>query len=273
MGACATAGGSARIAALAEELGYDSLWAAEHVVAPSPRVEPSPMEPDLPILDPLVALTHLAGVTQTVRLATGIVILPQRNPVVLAKQVASVDVLSGGRLILGIGVGYLEPEMSAVGVPMAGRGARADEYLRAMRSLWEDDAPAFAGDYAGFSGVDAHPRPVQRPLPVVVGGHSAAAHRRAVRYGHGWYGFWLDRREAAAQIESLRQAADAAGRDLSGFEITVSPSERLDPKVVAGYAELGVTRLAVVPRADSDLERLERFVRNNAPERVAGDFA
>jgi probable F420-dependent oxidoreductase len=274
MGACATPDGAIRAARLAEQLGYDSLWAGEHVVAPRPRAAPSLIEPDYPIVDPLVALALLAAETSRVRLATGIVILPQRNPVVLAKQVASLDVLSRGRLELGIGVGYVEPEMRAVGVPMAGRGARADEYLRAMRSLWTDEAPAFSGRHVAFDGVDAHPRPVQQPLPVVVGGHSRAAHRRTVRHADGWYGFLLDRTAVAAQVESLRREARAAGRAFEELTITVSPSERLDPQVVSDYAELGVTRLAVVPprafwmRADFPLDELDDFVRANAPERL-----
>src|SRR6266540_1260155 len=140
-----------RLGRLAEDLGYDSLWVGEHVVVPDPRVPPSPMEPDEPILDGLVALAYLAARTERIRLATGIVILPQRNPLVLAKQLASLDVLSGGRLIFGLGVGYLEPEMRALGVPMDGRGARSDEYLAAMRSLWDGAAPAFRGRYVEFS--------------------------------------------------------------------------------------------------------------------------
>src|SRR3954465_13440853 len=128
MGPCAGAEGAIKIADLAEQLGYDSLWMGEHVVAPSPRVPPSMIEPDYPILDPLVTLGLVAARTRRVRLATGIVILPQRNPVVLAKALATLDVVSRGRLVFGMGVGYVEPEMSAVGVPMEGRGARADEY-------------------------------------------------------------------------------------------------------------------------------------------------
>jgi probable F420-dependent oxidoreductase len=271
MGDCATAGGAGRIGPLAEELGYDSLWMGEHVVAPSPRVAPSPMEPDYPILDPLVALGFMAGVTRRVRLATGIVILPQRNPVVLAKQLATLDVVSQGRLVFGMGVGYVEPEMSAVGVPMQGRGARADEYLQAMRELWESDAPTFRGRHVDFGGVDAHPRPMQRPLPVVVAGHSAAAHRRAVRHGDGWYGFMLDRAAAAQQIESLRNEARAAERDLTDFTITVSPGERLDPDTVRDYGKLGVDRLVLVPRQELSLPDLEAYVRARAPERVGAE--
>jgi probable F420-dependent oxidoreductase len=268
MGACATPEGALRIAALTEQLGYDSLWMGEHVVAPSPRVAPSPMEPDDPILDPLVTLALVAAETEHLRLATGIVILPQRNPVVLAKQLASLDVLSRGRLVFGMGVGYLEPEMQAVGVPMQGRGDRALEYLQAMRSLWEDDAPAFHGRHVEFAGIDAHPRPVQRPIPVVMGGHSAAAHRRAVQHAHGWYGFMLDRAATAAQVESLRREAEAAGRHFEELSITVSPAERLDPEAVRAYADLGVDRLVLVPRADRPLADLEEYVRRNAPERV-----
>jgi probable F420-dependent oxidoreductase len=274
MGACATADGVGRMAALAEELGYDSLWMGEHVVAPRPRVPPSPLEPDYPMLDPLVALAFAAAQTQRIRLATGILILPQRNPVVLAKELASLDVLSGGRLLFGLGVGYVEPEMRAIGVPMEGRGSRADEYLAAMRSLWEHEAPEHHGRHLEFEAVDAHPRPLQRPLPVIVGGNSRAAHRRAARRGHGWYGWLLDREATAAQLASLRREAEAAGRQLEELSVTVSPAERLDPDVVRDYAELGVHRLAVVPprrfsaSPDYPLPDLEAFVRANAPQRL-----
>jgi probable F420-dependent oxidoreductase len=274
MGACATPDGAAAAAALAEELGYDSLWLGEHVVAPSPRVPPSPVEPEYPLLDPLVTLGFMAAATKRLLLATGIIILPQRNPLVLAKELATLDVLSRGRLVFGLGVGYLEPEMRAIGVPMDGRGTRADEYLAAMRSLWADEAPAYRGRYVEFEGVDAHPRPVQSPIPVVVGGHSRAAHRRTVRHANGWYGFALDREATVRNLDSLREEARTAGRDMGELTITVSPTERLDPDVVRDYAELGVDRLAILPpggfraNADYPLSKLEDFVRANAPERL-----
>lgn len=265
--ACAEPGAAAQIAALAERLGYDSLWAGEHVVVPSPRVEPSPMEPDEPILDPLVALAHLAAHTERVLLGTGVIILPQRNPVVLAKQIASLDVVARGRLIVGLGVGYLEPEMTAIGTPMAGRGARADEYLAAMRSLWEDEAPAYGGSHVRFGGVDAHPRPVQRPLPVVIGGHSARAHLRAARDADGWYGFLIGLRAMAEQRDGLREATERVGRDRP-LHISISPSRPLDEEVVGAYGELGVDRLIVVPRPGLSLAEVVEFVESNAPERV-----
>jgi probable F420-dependent oxidoreductase len=265
--ACAEPAAAARIAALAERLGYDSLWAGEHVVVPSPRVDPSPMEPDEPMLDPLVALAHLAGHTEHVLLGTGLIVLPQRNPLVLAKQAASLDVLSGGRLVLGIGVGYLEPELTAVGVPMAGRGARADEYLAAMRSLWEHDAPAYSGQHVEFAGVDAHPRPVQQPLPIVVGGHTNAAFRRAARLADGWYGWLVGLRAMPQHRESLDAAVAQAGRERP-LHVSISPSRRLDEEVVGAYAELGVDRLIVVPPPNVGVDEVEEFVEANAPERV-----
>ena len=270
--ACTDAEVAARIAALAEQLAYDSLWAGEHVVVPSPRVEPSPMEPDEPILDPLVALAHLAGRTERIRLGTGVIILPQRNPLVLAKQVASLDVLSGGRLLLGLGVGYLEPEMTAVGVPMEGRGTRSDEYLAAMRSLWQDEAPAHHGRHVDFDGVDAHPRPLQRPIPVVIGGHSAAAHRRAARDADGWYGFMLGLRAMAAQRDSIRDAVEQAGRERP-LHISVTPARPLDPDVVRSYSELGVDRLIVAPPPGLPADELVRFVESNAPKRLGASLA
>lgn len=236
-----------RVVQLAEELGFDSVWAGEHVVVPSPRVTPSPMEPTDPILDPLVHLAFVAAATRHLLLGTGIIILPQRNPLVLAKQAASLDVLSGGRLLLGIGAGYLEPEMTAIGVPMAERGARTDDAIAAMRAIWTQAGPVeHHGPYFDFAGVDAHPRPVQAGGPrIVVGGHTAAAFRRAVTAGHGWYGFALTPETAAGCIQGLRAAADGADRpaELGALEITVTPRHSLDAAALEGFAAAGVGRL------------------------------
>jgi probable F420-dependent oxidoreductase len=257
--ACSRPATAARIARLAEAAGFDSLWAGEHVVLPDPRVPPSPMDPDAPILDPLVALSFLAGQTGLL-LGTGIVILPQRNPLVLAKQVASLDALSGGRLILGIGAGYLEPEMRAVGVPFAERGRRTDEYLDAMRQLWYAERPSFEGRYTRFSGVQAHPRP--GPLRIVVGGHTPAAHRRAVERCHGWYGFALTEEAAAANLAGLREAAARYERppELGELEISVTPRRTPDREAAARWAALGVHRLILNPRWDLDEDGLAAYV-------------
>ncbi|MEV3920197.1 LLM class F420-dependent oxidoreductase [Actinomadura coerulea] len=266
MYACAEPQVGARVAALAEELGYDSVWAGDHVVLPRPRVAPSPAEPDAPFLDPLVALAHLAGRTERIALGTGVVVLPQRNPLVLAKQLASLDVLSQGRLVFGMAAGYLEPEMRAVGVPPEGRGARADEYLAAMRSLWYDDEPAFHGRHVDFASVDARPRPVQRPVPVVTGGHSPAALRRAARHADGWYGWMLGRRAAAETVGRLRALTEEAGRD--PLHISISPPRPPDAGFVRDYAELGVDRLIVVPPMGVSAAELERFVTDHAPAKL-----
>jgi probable F420-dependent oxidoreductase len=236
-----------RLARTAEELGFDSVWAGEHVVVPSPRVAPSPMDPEDPILDPLVHLAFVAAATDRLLLATGIIILPQRNPLVLAKQAATLDVLSGGRLLLGIGAGYLEPEMTAVGVPFADRGARTDDHIAAMRAVWTQPGPvAHHGPFVDFEGVDAFPRPVQPGGPrLVVGGHTAPAYRRAVAFGYGWYGFAHTPETAAVCIEGLRRAADDVDRppNLGALEISVTPLHRLDGEAVDAFDTAGVHRL------------------------------
>jgi probable F420-dependent oxidoreductase len=250
-----------RLARLAEDAGYESLWAGEHVVLPDPQVPPSPMAPQDPMLDPITALTYAAACTSRVRLGTGVIILPQRHPVVLAKQLASLDVLSGGRLEFGVGVGYLEPEMSAIGVPMADRGRRSIEYLEAMQALWSMPKPAYQGKYVAFSGIDAHPRPVQQPLPIVMGGRSAAAHRRAVERGHGWYGFALTVDDTREQVAGLRAAADRYPRpaELGPLEISVTPRGRIDASMIEALAELGVSRVILVPRGNTGSE-VEEYV-------------
>ncbi|MFI0355521.1 TIGR03619 family F420-dependent LLM class oxidoreductase [Actinomadura sp. 9N407] len=270
--ACAEPAGAARVAALAERLGYDSLWTGDHVVVPSPHVPPSPLDPDEPFLDPLIALAHLAGHTERIALGTGCVVLPQRNPLVLAKQLASLDAISSGRLVFGLAVGYLEPELRAVGVPMEGRGERAEEYLKAMLSLWYDDEPAFHGRYVDFAGVAARPRPGGRPIPVVVGGHSAPALRRAVRYGDGWYGWRLDLRTAAGVLDGLRALAEEEGRDVLPH-VSVTPRRRPDADAVRAYAELGVDRLILLPPPDLTVDELEAFVTDHAPERIGARHA
>ena len=183
--ACSHPDGAARVARAAEAAGFESLWCGEHVVLPDPQAPPSPMAPRDRILDPIVALTWLAAHTERLRLGTGIIIMPQRNPLVLAKELASLDVLSGGRLILGIGVGYLEPEFRAVGANFEQRGAVTDEYVAAMQAIWGQERPAYKGRFAAFSDIQAHPQPLQRGgPPIVVGGRSASAFRRAVTRGH-----------------------------------------------------------------------------------------
>ena len=188
-------------------------------------------------------------------------ILPQRNPVVRAKQVATLDVLSGGRFMLGIGAGYLEPEFRAVGANFAERGAVTDEYLDAMRTLWYDEHPEYHGRFADFGGVDAHPRPVQQPIPLIAGGHSAPAYRRAVARAHGWYGYWLTPAQAAASLAGLVAAAERVSRPagLGELEISVTPRGRMTPALVTEFARAGVHRLVLLapPTADGVARTIE----------------
>lgn len=254
MGANSRPDALAATAKAAEDAGFESLWAGEHVVLPDPQVPPSPMAPQDPALDSLLALTWAAAATSTIRLATGIVILPQRNPVVLAKEIASLDVLSGGRFTFGVGVGYLEPEFRAIGANFEDRGAVTDDFLSAMASLWYDEHPEHHGRFAEFAGVDAHPRPVQQPIPIVVGGHTAPAYRRAVARGQGWYGFAMTPEIVAECLDGLRTAANQVERPaaLGELEITVTPRGKLTPELASQFAELGVHRLVPMPAGGGD---------------------
>lgn len=259
MGACADPSVALQVARAAEEAGLESVWTGEHVVLPDPQVPPSPVPPETPFLDPAVALSFLAAATQTLRLGTGIIILPQRNPVVLAKELASVDVVSGGRLLFGVGVGYLQPEFAALGVPFAERGARTDEYLEAILALWTQPKPRYDGRFAGFEGIQSLPRPVQRPHPpLVIGGFTPPAFRRAILRGNGWYGFAQDLAATQRCLEGLRRAARECQRPaaLGELEISITPRGMPDADAVKRYGELGVDRLIVFPPAQSSDDAL-----------------
>jgi probable F420-dependent oxidoreductase len=231
---------------LAEDSGVGSIWVSDHVVVADPRTPPSPMDPDDPILDPIAALAFLAGVTERVRLGTGVVVLPLRRPLVLAKELATIDVLSGGRLIFGVGVGYLEAEFRATGVPFDDRGARLEEYLEAIRAIWMAEVPRLDGRFVAFEGVQARPRPIQRPRPqIVMGGYAPVVMRRTIRMADGWYGWGLDLDATVRRIAILRETAEREPRGigLGPLEITVTPPGDVDRATAERYAELGVARL------------------------------
>jgi probable F420-dependent oxidoreductase len=255
-----------RLARLCEELGYESWWAGEHVVLPSPRVAPAPMNPQDPILDPLVHLAFVAAVTERLVLGTGIIILPQRNPLVLAKQIASLDVLCGGRFEFGVGVGYLEPELNAIGVTLAERASRTDDHLAAMRAIWYEDAPvAFSGAHTHFAGVDANPRPTRR-IPIVIGGRTTGAYRRSVEQGDGWYGFFLDPEQTSTSLAGLADAAERCDRPaaMGRLHVSITPAGTVTPATLAAYEELGVDRLIVYPVGARSAADVEQFIRDQA---------
>ena len=249
-GTCGDSASAVRIAQAAEAAGLESVWTGEHIVLPDPSLPSFPLAPETPMLDTIVALTWIAAHTTRVRVASGIIVLPLRNPVLLAKELATLDVVSNGRLIIGVGAGWLEPEFKALGVPMGKRGERMDDALRAMRALWTMEHPEHHGPSVSFSGVASYPRPIQRPMPpIVIGGESASAFRRAVTMASGWYGFGLTVEQTKQHLEGLRRAADRHPRpaELGNLEISVTPVGPFDKRTLEAFAAAGVHRLVVLP--------------------------
>lgn len=247
---------AAQFAVAAERAGFESLWTVEHVVIPSgyqsaypyDRSGKMPGSEDSSIPDPLIWLAYLAGVTSTIKLATGIVILPQRNPVVLAKELATLDVMSGGRLELGIGVGWLKEEFEAIGVPFDERGRRTDEYVHAMRALWTQDAATYHGEFVDFDDCVMRPRPTQGTVPIHIGGHTDAAARRAGRLGDGFFPGKGSHEELARLVSVAQSAASEYGRDPSSLEVTTGGNGVFGERgleEVKALAALGATRVIV----------------------------
>ena len=258
-GACADPALQVRVARIAEEVGFESIWTGEHVAMPI-RDNPVPTPPETPMLDSVVALTNIAAHTTRLRLGTGILVLPHHNPILIAKALASLDIVSGGRLIAGFAAGYVEAEFAALGVDFRRRGAITDDSLAAIRTLWTEELPSHRGRFAAFDGIRFEPKPVQRPHPpIVVGGHAAAALRRAAREGDGWYGFGLTVDGAAPLIAELRRLRAGLGRAGDPFEISLTTFEPLDAALIARAAAAGVDRLIVYPLVRP--EQLEDTVR------------
>ena len=257
-GPFAAADGAVVIAQSAEAAGFDSLWTVEHVIVPDGYESEYPYDPsgkmpggdfaDIP--DPLIWLTFLAGQTTSIKLGTGILILPQRNPVVLAKECATLDSLSNGRLLLGIGVGWLEEEFDALGVPFADRGKRTDEYVDVMRALWSEPKASHHGEYFGFDNAISQPKPANGSIPIVVGGHTKIAARRAGRLGDGFFPGKGSVDELRDLFAVMRESAEKAGRDPDAIELTTGGEAAFAPDPVAALgelAEMGVTRVVIPP--------------------------
>ena len=249
---------------LVEELGFESVWTVEHHVMcveyqsvyPYSHNGRSPFAADTVQPDPLIWLSYLAAATQRLRLATGILILPFRNPVVLAKTLASLDRISGGRLLLGIGVGWVREEAEALGVDFSMRGRRADEYIEVMRTLWREPVASFHGEFVNFDGVVSEPRPAQQGgVPIIVGGHSEAAARRAGRLGNGFYPLGVAPERLASLRRIMEETAREHGRDPAKIEITcVGQPTAESAEFCAGQ---GVDRMVFFPRK-GDLDALRR---------------
>jgi probable F420-dependent oxidoreductase len=251
------------VAAAGEAAGFATLWAGEHVVLvdqPSSRYPYSAdgriaVPPGEDWLDPLLALTFAAAATSRIALATGVLLLPEHNAVLAAKQAATLDVLSGGRLTLGIGIGWSAEEFAALGIPFARRAQRTAEYVAAMRTLWSDDVASFRGEFLGFDAIRVNPKPVRgRRIPVVVGGNSDAALNRVAAFGDGWYGFSLTAAEAAERAGVLARLCQRHGRSIRELSVAVALTDA-EPGMLPGLARAGVTELVLVgsPPADRDV--------------------
>jgi probable F420-dependent oxidoreductase len=249
------------VAVAAERGGFATLWAGEHVVMVDEPASRYPYAPDGRIavpaaadwLDPLLALGFAAAATRRIGIATGVLLVPEHNPVLLAKQAASLDVLSGGRLTLGLGIGWSREEFEALGVPFERRGARAREYVAAMRALWREEVASFAGEFARFERIRVNPKPLRDGrIPVVLGGNSDGALRRVARWGDGWYGFNLDGvAEAAERIGVVHRLCAESGRDRAELRLAVALRD-LNADDISPLADLGVDELVIVDSPPDD---------------------
>jgi probable F420-dependent oxidoreductase len=249
------ASGAAAIsyAQAAEAAGFESLWTVEHVVVPSGYESKYPYDKsgkmgggaeDFDIPDPLIWMTWVAAATKTIRLGTGILILPQRNALITAKEVATLDALSGGRVELGVGVGWLAEEFAAIGVPFNDRGKRLDDHVHAMRALWTQDKATYSGSHVQFENCIMRPRPVQANIPIVVGGHTEIAARRAGRLGNGFFPGNGTIDELRHLIRVMRESAKEHGRDPDAIEVSAAAMAKPEDfaQRVEELAGLGVTR-------------------------------
>jgi len=271
--------GAKRLALLAEAAGFDSIFTVEHVVWPTNYTSTYPYAasgrlpggPSSRMPDPLIWMAYIAAVTTRLRLMTAVVILPQRNPLLLAKEVATLDYLSGGRIELGIGVGWLKEEFQALGVPFERRGKRANEYVAAMRALWAGDDVSFAGEFVNFSGMNCNPKPIAGRVPIIIGGHSEAAAKRAGRLGDGFFPSIGSQVDVMPLLDLVRRTAEAAKRDPGAVELITGcpgalPKSGTDPRaaveerVARGVGRVALPISAFMPDLEDSLPRFGETV-------------
>jgi probable F420-dependent oxidoreductase len=249
------------VAVAAESYGFTTLWSGEHVIMVDSASSRYPYSADGRIavpatadwIDPLIGLSFVAAATSTIGVATGVLLVPEHNPLVVAKQAATLDSLSGGRLTLGVGVGWSREEFAALGVPFARRAARTEEYVAAMRAVWREDVASFTGEFVRFESVRVNPKPVRaRTIPIIFGGNSDSALRRVAAVGDGWYGFNLDGvAHVAERVGFLEARCRESGRDLARLRLAVALR---NPQVhdVAVLTDLGVNELVIVDSPPAD---------------------
>lgn len=268
-----TAAGARELAQNAEAAGFESLWTVEHVVVPSGYESKYPYDAsgkmaggleefDLP--DPLIWLTFVGAVTERIKLATGILILPQRNPLVVAKELATLDAFTGGRVILGTGVGWLKEEFDALDVPFADRGRRHDDYVEALRALWKGDRASVHNTYADFDRCISRPVPANGTIPIVIGGHTTRAAQRAARLGDGFFPGSGSLEELQVAFDAMRAECAAIGRDPSEVELTAGGGGRSIDELftrVEQLAALGVSRVMLPPQPGERLAQMADALR------------
>ena len=237
----------------AERAGFDSYWLGDHIVLfdayPGSSYpykgamfgDPPMPDPRVATYDPLMGMCWAAAATETIGIGSSIVILPHRNPIVLAKQVAGLDEFSGGRVTFGIGVGWCKEEMEAIGGDWPNRGRRTDEYVAAMRALWRNDRADFAGETVSFSGAYMYPKPVNGDIPLMIGGVTDVALKRVARIGDGWLAFNLEPEDAPARIALLKRLTREQGRDPEALRISTSIFSWTDPDDLKRYRDAGIS--------------------------------
>ncbi len=245
------------LARKAEEIGLESVWTFEHAIVPNDYSSKYPysadgkmgVTPETNFVDPLIALSAVAQATERLRLGTGVNILPQTNPLLLAKQTASLDFVSSGRFMLGVGIGWLREEYDAMGTPFERRGARFDEYIEAMRKVWTGDTVEHESEHLTWTGFKSHPVPIQTPFPVVIGGSKGKAFERIAKYGQGWFAPTVSPDQLKPMLESLSKACESVGRDTAEVEISSMWIPAMGPDSLKQFQDLGIARLIVPVQA------------------------
>jgi len=267
----------ARVAARAEELGYDSLWVSDHIVFPTELSVPYPYSPDgnlpfdpaNPFLEPFTVLSYAAAVTQTIKIGTSVIIIPYRDPIIMAKIVSTLDVLSNGRFIFGAGIGWLDEEFKALRLERKNRVPQTEEALAAMQACWTQANPEFHGKFYDFSDIKFSPKPRQKPHPPIwFGGTTMPALKRAVELGTGWQSIWETPEKVAEKVGIIRDLCDQAGKDFETFDISINVNNKVPLTVdtVRQFEEAGVNMM-FMPRSfqadvDSMIETMETFERD-----------
>lgn len=245
------------LAQQAEAAGIESVWTFEHVIVPLDYASKYPYdasgkmgaEPETNFIDPLIALTDVAANTTTLRLGTGVNILSQSNPLYLAKQVASLDMVSKGRFMLGVGIGWLREEFKAMNTPFEKRGKRFDDYVVAMRKVWSGDVVEHKSEFLDWHGFKSYPLPSQNPMPVIIGGTKGKIHERIAKYGNGWYAPTANAAELKGHLDLVKAECDKVGRDFSEIEITSMWSGQGGQAGIKEWKDAGCHRLVTFAQA------------------------